>query len=236
MDWLYYHDVMTRFTLRHWHGDVIPSPSTLWREVYILQPPALSLRRSCISHQPSSASALPELLSEFCEALPGPSSEIATKEGLEDHKGFLRILDWRTRTVPVFLEPDENPEMATIIELYRLAILVYINRVSENLLDQAARIQRYIDQAFALFSQLTSCERQFPIFILGCEARTDDQRATIMGLISRTENKISSRSFNHITLLLHAVWAQDDLADGELNYSRKLTSIISLCNIAPSLV
>ena len=230
---------MMRFTLRHWRGEAVwlpPNTSTAWKEVYVQKPPAMVLTRSCISQQPSSTSALPELLSEFCDSVSGPPPNVATDQALEDQKGFLTVLDWRIRTVPVLLKPDEAVEMTTTVELYRLAIHIYVNRVSGNILGQAARTQQRLNEAFALLSQLPSCERQFPVFVLGCEARTDDQRATIMDLISRTERKITSRSFNHVTLLLHAVWAQDDLADGELNYWNKLTSIISSCTIVPSLV
>lgn len=194
------------------------------------------MKRSCISQQPSSASALPELLSEFCDTVLGPPSDIATSQALEDRKAFLTVLDWRIRTVPVSLKPDEAVYMTITVELYRLAVHIYVNRVSENILGQAAQTQKRIDEGFALLSQLPSCERQFPIFVLGCEARTDDQRATILDVISRTEKKVTSRSFNHVTVLLHALWAQDDLADGELNYWNKMTSIISHCNVVPSLV
>lgn len=231
-----------RFTLRHWRGDAIWLPphtshtSSSWKEVYAQKLPEMVLKRSCISQRPSSTSALPELLSEFCDSLPGPPSNIATAQALEDHRGFLTVLDWRIRTVPVLLKPDEAVEMTTTVELYRLAIHIYVNRVSGNVLGQEAQTQKRIDEAFTLLSQLPSCERQFPVFVLGCEARSDDQRAIIMDLISRTERRITSRSFNHVTLLLHAVWAQDDLADGELNYWNKLTSIISSCTIVPSLV
>lgn len=245
LDWVYYHDVMMRFTLRHWNGEAVGLPSnssTAWTEacayteVYVQQLPAIDLKRSCISQQPSSTSALPELLSEFCDSMSGPASYTATGQALSDHKGFLTVLDWRIRTVPVLLKPDEAAEMTTIVELYRLAALVYVNRVSEDLLDQAAQIQKYTEQGFLLLSKLAACERQFPIFVLGCEARTDEQRAIIMGLISRTEKRVTSRSFNHVTVLLHAVWAQDDLADVQINYWNKLTSVISRCVIVPSLV
>ncbi|KAI3393785.1 hypothetical protein diail_3606 [Diaporthe ilicicola] len=250
IDWVHYHDVMTRFTLRHWHRESLEVPSIpSLTDVPILQLPSFPLQRrqSCITygkpspsvfldHRKQSTSALFDLISELCDAVPRRPPDLATSQALKDRKGLLMVLDWRIRTVPIPLEADEALDMTDIIELYRLALLIYAHRVSENLLDQAVKTQQNIDRAFELFSQLTYCERQFPIFILGCEARTDDQRGIIMDLISRTEKQISSRSFNHVTLLLQAVWAQDDLADRELNYWDKMTSIISSCTIVPSLV
>ncbi|KAG8168375.1 hypothetical protein KVR01_001124 [Diaporthe batatas] len=237
LDWVYYHDVMMRFTLRHWNGEamVLPSNTTSawtllcsYTQVFVEQLPKIDLKRSCISQQPSSTSALPELLSEFCELMPG--------QAIDDHKSILKALDWRIRTVPVLLKPDEAAKMMTIIELYRLAALVYIHRASSNLLNQESQAQRDIDEGFMLLSKMDACERQFPIFVLGCEARTDGQRKIIMDLILRTEKRVTSRSFNHVTALLHAVWAQDDLADVQINYGNKLTAVISRCAIVPSLV
>lgn len=131
---------------------------------------------------------------------------------------------------------DDSSDTLLIMELYQLAILVYISRASENLLNQRTCTQQQIDKAFTIFTRLGSCDRQFPVFILGCEARSDDQRAVILDLISRTEKNISSRSFNYVRMLLQAIWAQDDLADGDVNYWDKLSYVISCCRIMPTFV
>jgi hypothetical protein len=157
-------------------------------------------------------------------------------EEVHNYKSFLMMLDWRLRVIPVSATAIGTSEMTVIMELYQLAALVYLNRVSEDLLDQSARTQQQIDRAFSIFSELSSCERQFPLFILGCEARTDDQRAIVLDLIARTERGTSSRPIVQVKILIYAMWAQDDLADQELNYWDKLSSIISACSIMPSLV
>lgn len=131
---------------------------------------------------------------------------------------------------------DDDVDGPLITELYRLAVLVYLDRASDNLLNQGAKAQEQIDRAFTILAQLRSCERQFPIFILGCEARSDDQRAVVLDLIDRTEKGVSSRSCNHLRLLLQAIWTQDDLAVREANYWDKVSYIISCCNILPTFV
>ena len=189
-----------------------------------------------ILHAVPSNLATLDLLSEVCDVLPARAYKTMSIQELDDYRNFLRVLDWRIRGIPASTNVNENPETAKTMELYQLAMLVYLNRVSGNLLDQSARTQQQIDKAFALFSQLSSCERQFPVFILGCEARTDYQRAIMLDLISRTEKRLSSRSLNHVKILIHAIWAQDDLSDRNLDYEEKLSSIISCCSIMPSLV
>jgi hypothetical protein len=171
----------------------------------------------------------------LCDTIPAKPYHYMSVEEVHNYKSFLMMLDWRLRVIQVSDMVLGTSEMIRIMELYQLAALVYLNRVSEDLLDQSARTQQQIDKAFSIFSELSSCERQFPIFILGCEARTDDQRAIVLDLIARTKKGTSSRPITQVKLLLHAMWAQDDLADQELNYWDKLSTIISACSIMPSL-
>jgi hypothetical protein len=200
-------------------------------------PAQIPFPKNCqASHAAPSILATLGLLSNICDTIPAKPYNAMSIEESNKYKAGLEVLDWRLRTVPVSATAAETAEMATTVELYQLAILVYLNRVSENLLDQSARTQQHIDRAFAIFSKLNSCERQFPLFILGCEASTDEQRAIVLDLISRTEKKISSRSLTHVKILIPAMWAQNDLAAQELNYWDKLSGIISACLIVPSLV
>ncbi len=177
-----------------------------------------------------------QLLSEICDVV---SPEIPlTKSGQrdEEYKNFLGILDWRIRNMPALLAGEAGAEDPLFLELYRLALLVYLNWTSSDLLNQAARTQHHVDRAFAILTQLETCNHQLPVFILGCEARSDGQRAVILDLIDRTERGNGSRSFNCARVLLQAIWAQDDLAVGDLNYWDKLSFVISCCTIIPTFV
>ncbi|KAH8904639.1 hypothetical protein BR93DRAFT_980391 [Coniochaeta sp. PMI_546] len=230
LDWVYYHDVLARFSLRHWHRDFTPpcgsgssSPS---------KPSAMPAN---LRAQPSQAAppdlAFIALLSEVCDAICGQTPASNTGE----HTNFLKILDWRIRTTPVPPASGEIPDMPLMLELYRLGMLVYLNRANPKL-SPSSRTQEHVDRGFEIFTQLRSCDRQFPIFVLGCEARSDEQRAVVLDLICRTERGVSSRSFNYCRILLQSVWAQDDLAGGELDYMDKLSYVISCCKIVPTFV
>ena len=156
------------------------------------------------------------LLSEIHDSVSVDTTSVGISD---DHREYLKILDWRIRNIP---------KADTTDEAFELAALIYLNRISgPSLDDQPLRTQQRIDKAFAVLSQLNSCERQFPVFVLGCEARTDDQRVIVLDLISKTEGNVASRSFRHIKLLLEAIWAQDDLVDrqhGDRSYWNKLSS------------
>ncbi|KAI1470390.1 fungal-specific transcription factor domain-containing protein [Daldinia caldariorum] len=224
LDWVYYYDVLARFTLRHWDRETVENTS------------AESSIRAEASQAAPSALTMVEMLSEVCDAVSTRPPARSSLEDIDDYKNFLKILDWRIRAIQVKRMANDTTDAPLVMELYQLATLVYLNRASDNVLNQTSRIQQHIDRAFTLFSQLEYCVRQFPIFVLGCEARRDDQRAAVLDLISRSEKHESSRSFNHVKLLIQAIWAQDDLANGEINYWDKVSYIISRCSILPTFV
>lgn len=186
-----------------------------------------------------------DLLSQVCDAVGCSGSDPqGTRGGTgDDYRGFLEVLDWRLRSLPVQKAldddyPSDDTDDATLVmQLYQLAILLFLNRNFEGLLAQPSRMQEYVDTAFAILPQLSSCKPQFPIYIIGCEARTDEQRAVVLDVISRTEKMICSRPLTFCKSILQAVWAQDDLANGtSLGYREKLTAVMSHCLIVPSFV
>lgn len=120
--------------------------------------------------------------------------------------------------------------------IFQFSTLVLLNRVSCGVISQPAKVQRLTHDAFAALSQLSSCERQFPIFVLGCEAQTDQQRKIVLDIISRTEGTLASRNFNQVKQLLESIWAQDELADGQArdhNYWNRLLCTTSRCTTTP---
>ncbi|SPO03144.1 uncharacterized protein DNG_05826 [Cephalotrichum gorgonifer] len=172
-----------------------------------------------ISNLPPPIFSILNLLSQLCDAVSSSTIPPGTFDSAEDYKGFLRIMDWRIRSLPIRKATNNNDnisedEMLTM-QLFQLAMLLYLTRSSEGLIYQPITAQENIDKAFAIFPRLSSCKQQFPIHVIGCEARTDEQRAVILDIIFRTEKMSSSRSFNYCKRTLQAIWAQDDLAYGK---------------------
>ena len=180
------------------------------------------------------------LLSQVCDTVSSGSIPPQTSGNVDDFKNFLEVLDWRIRSLPIrkFVDDKDHfsDDATLVMQLYQLAILLFLNRNFEALIDQPMRTQQHIDKAFAILPRLSSCKQQFPIYVIGCEARTDEQRAVVLDVISRTKES-SSRSLNYCKRILQAVWAQDDLADGtSIGYRDKLTVVISHCLIVPSFI
>lgn len=193
LDWVFYHGIVGRVCWGHWRKGA-PIPPTC-AQVMSPDPYYLKAERTSHAAAPSSLTLL-GLLCEFCEiASPCPHDTMSTRE-LREYKTYPRALDWKLTNIQ--LSGEGTTDTNTIVELYRLAILVYVNRMSDDLFKQAGITQQHVDKAFSLFTQLSSCERQFPVFILGCEARTDEHRTAVLDLIARTEERHSSRSFNQV--------------------------------------
>lgn len=75
----------------------------------------------------------------------------------------------------------------------------------------------------------------FPLLIVGCEARTDDQRMSILDIIERTMKTSSLRSLRGLWNIFQRIWVQDDLAvDHEIDYLTKLDAIITSHYVMPT--
>ncbi|KAM3069054.1 hypothetical protein ACMFMG_004234 [Clarireedia jacksonii] len=227
LDWVHYNDVLARFSEIHWKKEGAPDLLPVPTDFFVSQ----------VSNLPPPIFSILDLLSQVCDVVSISSSQLEKCDDHDSCKSFVEVLDWRIRSLPMPKVTDDNDDTILVMKLYQLSMLVYLNRISDDIIGQPARTQQQIDQAFDILRRLNSCKQQFPIFIIGCESRTDEQRAIVLDIISRTEKMSSSRSFNHCRGLLQAVWAQDDLSESNnIGYRGKLTSVISYCVILPTFV
>lgn len=144
-----------------------------------------------------------------------------------NHKNLLLVLEHRIRNFAAYeCPPLSGPEDLTI-QVFQLALLVYLERTSGMSLRQSQEIEVRIERAFRLFERLETMERQFPVLILGCEARRDEDRVVVLDLIERTERRTGARSFRSTRRVLERLWAQDDLMERELGYTEKMRTILS---------
>ncbi|KAK7961616.1 uncharacterized protein PG986_002441 [Apiospora aurea] len=227
LDWVYYYSVLARFSRQHWHRKELVGVQ--------LAPMRLFHREASSTAAPHLASLA--LLSEMCDGAIAPVPRGQSGRNKTDHENYLAILDWKIRNLPVTFDMDVGADSEAKLELYRLAMLVYLNRASENALSQASKTQQQVDRGFSILSRLDFCDQQFPVFIVGCEAHSDRERAAVLGLIQRTEEHGTCREFNHVKLLLQSLWAQDDLAFGRhRKYWDQLGDVISRCAVLPTFV
>ncbi|KAL2854589.1 hypothetical protein BJX68DRAFT_30323 [Aspergillus pseudodeflectus] len=217
LDWVFYHETLGRFSLLHWRPTL-----------HVEEEPQSAVDSGlCIFVDkliPSSSNALLWLFKQGC-------FHLATSTDPTECIEPLRALAREIQDTTLLDSPDPT------LELFQLSILVYLNRMTNSALEPNLTTQARITRAFTIFTTLKSCPRQLPLFIIGCEARTDEERCIILELIDRTEAAASSRSTFIVKALTKAVWVQDDLAgERELDYREKMDAIVSVCSLLPTFV
>jgi hypothetical protein len=166
------------------------------------------------------------------------------KETIESLMANLRILEGRASTVEETPRRDgtlstEVNTATDVIELYQIAAMIYLARISESVSGNPRNIQPLLDDAFGILCRTPTCEHQLPLLILGYEARADEQRIMILDLVRRTEKNKYGRSLDCLRNGLEALWIQEDLvADRGFvpNYIDRMSAIISRPRFIPSLV
>lgn len=82
--------------------------------------------------------------------------------------------------------------------------------------------------------QLPELEQPFPLFIVGCEARSDEDRSVVLELMARTKLMEKSANLQFLAHIMKSVWVQDDLAEEIIDYGLKQRSIFGAMNMVPS--
>lgn len=94
-----------------------------------------------------------------------------------------------------------------------------------------------VERAYVILDDIEGFNPAFPLLIIGCEARKDEQRMRILNHIDRAMKTSSLESLHGLPNILQQIWIQDDLAvHSELNYLNKLDAVITSYQIMPSFV
>lgn len=127
------------------------------------------------------------------------------------------------------------------VTAFGLSVLLYLWRLtggSRN--DMSTKIASLIDEAFDYLSQLDALRHPLPMFLLGCEAQTDNQRRIILELISRTERKTSTLAMSYVKGMTRSAWVQQDLrrnrSTATIEYKEMLNNLISSCKKLPTFI
>ncbi|KAI0968310.1 fungal-specific transcription factor domain-containing protein [Xylaria arbuscula] len=226
-DWASYHESLGQFSAAHWtrDGNARPTGDFCTAGLYT---------------RPDHLQAI-NLLEKTYDAVSSKNSSQRLEKGQADYFKYLRVLEFKIRqTLPskVAHDSDENSQLVT--ELFTLALLVYLGRATSDLLPELVdKTEKHIKKAFSIFPSLEYCDRQFPLFVLGCEARTEVDRTAFLDLVSRTQRRSQASPLIQVETLVKASWAQSDLADHaglDFGYVEKLNALISSCKVIPTFV
>jgi hypothetical protein len=182
-----------------------------------------------------------ELFSEFCYNVLSPDDPRYFSVEYISWLGNIenQLISIREQLQQRVALPDFNgdSESFAVRELFVLAILVYFTKKSTKLIGSSSKTNEWIESAFQILSEIEHCNKPFPLFIFGLEARTDNKRALILDLIDCTAEKFNGRGLVAVRNLLVKSWVQYDLHAGDyLRQGRDMCSFLSICNFVPCLI
>ena len=244
MEWIYYHEVMSDFSLRHWVKSYERS------EICKVGPWARSPLAECEEpfNQRSGIIACPiqvlDALSDASRIHLMDSHDPAFQQQmrrLEASYSALSATVERRRAsfgAPPLAESSNLGCADIISELYELAALIYLDRAVMEYSGHEIRHRRLVSEGIDLLSSTLTCENPWPLFIIACEAAEDSQRITILEILDRTAEKAHDRRTNHavwMRRIVEAIWIQMDLnEDGNMDYVEVLTAVISTSPFLPA--
>ena len=243
LGWVYYFDVMARFSYRHWRTEHVRAivdalgsdsngsgscriQSLLARGSFARRVPNISV------HAHPVVRLLAEVADTALYSTDPRYLSIEYQQHLDELRSSLENVSPRSKPSPDGLDSTERP-----LELTRLAGLIHLERISRNFSGQSAVIESWTTQALSIIAQLDSCLCPFALFIVGCETDKDADRMIILDLYARMETRPYLKSFMEGRALIQTAWNMQDLAeDGELEYIQKLNIVMSSRDVVPSLI
>ncbi|KAJ0120840.1 Zinc-finger transcription factor [Diaporthe amygdali] len=236
LDWVHYHETISRFTVQHWRN----KPLISWAPIRN-HPGPRDLQSSSLSrHRPNVPSVNPthaimNLLSEISDTLIDPRDPKSRNEEYQDR---LKDLEKRIGSISIRpTPPAPNTDAMFAVELYQMATRIYLVRASQSPWEPTVDLDALIEETFDGPVKSCTCEHFFPLFILACEAYRDEQRIAIINLVERTQRDARIRSIEEVKNTIQSIWVQQDLHKDDdvlVDYLGIMSAVISSSSTIPS--
>lgn len=240
LGWSVYFDVLARFSFRHWRTESIKTTalqlgftsdgSALCALQYLIA--RASFAREIPTILNHAHPIVPLLAEVFDTILDSSNPQYHTPE----YQQSLDSLSLRLANTSVVSKHEEEPNgPSDLLELTRLAALIYFERVSRNFSGHSTKIGLWIANAQAILVNLHECPCPFTLLIFGCEASLDEDRLILLDLFTRLEQRPHLISLLEVKGLIQSAWIQHDLeVERSLEYIRKLNLVVSSRDAVPS--
>ncbi|OAL00555.1 hypothetical protein IQ06DRAFT_221774 [Phaeosphaeriaceae sp. SRC1lsM3a] len=247
LGWVYYFDVMARFSFRHWRTEQIRA---IANELGFSPDGSQTCALQYLLARASFAQGVPNI-SAHAHPVVVLLAEVTYTAMYSSEPGYLtteyqcRLEHLRSRLEDVSPKLSEGQDFApneantseTLLELVRLAGMIYLERVSRNLSGPSAKIEAWTRQALNILSGLDLCPCPMALFFIGSEAVRDEDRMTILDIYARMEARPHLQHAMEVRSLIQTAWNQQDLAeDGALDYVHKMNLVMSCRDVVPRLM
>jgi hypothetical protein len=153
------------------------------------------------------------------------------QQPLNDLKSRLNGVDLVTR------DEEGEGDKYYCLQFTRLAGLIYLERVSRNFSGQSIRLDHWKQDALCILAKLKTSPPSFTMFVIGCEAHTDEERLVMLDFFTRLEQVPHLNSLLEAKGLVQTAWIQHDLGvEGELEYIHKVNLVMSSRDVIPSFI
>ncbi|UKZ91513.1 uncharacterized protein TrAFT101_006490 [Trichoderma asperellum] len=99
-----------------------------------------------------------------------------------------------------------------IAEFYRLAALLYLQRVARNSPRDAPHVIKLAADAYRALEVMARCDRPWPLFVIALEASTEDERRLVLVTIETLLERRPLRKWMTLRTMIQQAWSQIDLA------------------------
>ncbi|OQD98953.1 hypothetical protein PENVUL_c068G00604 [Penicillium vulpinum] len=235
--WVHYHDILGKFTSRHWRVQSAENAS-------IFKIPGMASTLASVAHDQvlgifGCSLEMMNLIARMSEINPDskiPDNQYTEQAILDSIEHELMAINQDITHLIGTNSAEEVEHGRKISKLYQLAALIYFERVLKHY-STGGRLARWSAEAFDIIQQLDICERPFPLFFVACEAHTDTQREVILSILRRTQKVSSQRRLYAVHGMIESMWVQYDLASdqGGTSYVDVLDTIMSSNKLLPTL-
>jgi hypothetical protein len=264
LNWMFYHDALSKISARHWtqkpykvsyaEEKTINEIKSCARDGQIMKLALLSGNTSKV-RTPNSILKKPINILQIINTIGCSADILETIARICDHVldredpirnsvEHIEAVDrFERRLTNVKQYINQEGEMMTsdqeetykVGELYRLAGLVYLYRACKRLPSIDSKVKTAVETGLSILASLNTCTRSFPLVIIGCEARCDEDRLVVLDLLRRTLGCRETGNIAGARIFVEASWAQDDIhGEEELDYVRKFDAIMGLSKYRPS--
>ena len=226
LDWIYYHEALAEFTVRHWaspyegcgFAPIARSPraidgsgSKVNRSLWHFLRHHLILRQ--VDENIGCPTDVLQLVVHACRrAIVAEPSEVnCANAGQALEQNISQAMGAYGPIHVKFTTPIDRNTMVS--DIHRLACLIYVNRAIHCVSGSEFRHRRLVREGILLLTKMITCQNAWPLFIIACEAVDDDQRLAILDVFeqSRQDRRRRSSHIHFIQHMVEAVWKQHDL-------------------------
>jgi hypothetical protein len=254
LDWIYYHEALAEFTVRHWtvpyqgcgFAPTARSPKlieeisskVIGRLLHFLQHYLIPWQ---VEDNIGCPTDVLQLVVFTCRRaiVAKPSATNYLSDEIERAKLLEQNISRAVGDYGPIHEPSATPiDRDTMVsDLHRIACLIYINRATHYVSGTEFHHRRLVREGILLLAKMITCQYTWPLFIIACEAVDDDQRLAVLDVFEQTRQDRRRRS-SHIHSLQHmveAMWNQHDLnTENQTDYLTIFNAVVREVSFMPS--